>query len=39
MMDNNLVFVYLGGFLAVIGVAVVAYGVKSKTNAHVPAAT
>jgi hypothetical protein len=38
LMDNNLVFVYLGGFLAVIGIALVAYGAKLKTKAPTPAA-
>jgi len=38
LMENNLVFVYLGGFLAVIGVALVAFGAKSKTRAPSPAA-
>ena len=37
LMDNNLLFVYLGGFLAVIGIALVAFGAKSKTRAHATA--
>lgn len=37
LMDNDLTFLYLGGFLAVVGVALVAYGAIMK-KAQVPAA-
>lgn len=30
LMDNNATFIYLGGFLAVVGVALVAFGALSK---------
>lgn len=36
LMDNNPAFLYLGGFLAVVGVALVAYGAVMK-KAQVPA--
>jgi len=38
LMDNNSIFIYLGGFLAVVGIAVVAFGVVSKPKAQTPAA-
>ncbi len=38
LMDNNSTFIYLGGLLAVVGVALVAYGAMSKTKAQTPAA-
>lgn len=38
LMDNNSTFIYLGGFLAVVGVALVAYGAMMKSKAQVPAA-
>jgi xanthine/uracil permease len=31
LMDNNPTFIYLGGFLAVVGIALVAFGAVSKT--------
>jgi xanthine/uracil permease len=34
LMDNNPTFLYLGGFLAVVGLALVAYGAMMKTKAH-----
>jgi hypothetical protein len=37
LMDNNPTFIYLGGFLAVIGVAMVAFGAVSKTKGQAPA--
>jgi xanthine/uracil permease len=33
LMDNNPTFIYLGGALAVVGVALVAFGAVSKTKA------
>ena len=36
LMDNNSTFIYLGGLVAVIGIALVAYGALSKTNARTP---
>jgi len=38
LMDNNSTFIYLGGFLAVVGVALVVYGAMLKTNAQTPVA-
>jgi xanthine/uracil permease len=40
LMDNNPTFLYLGGFLAVVGIALVAYGamMKTKAQARTPAA-
>jgi hypothetical protein len=32
LMDNNPTFIYLGGFLGVVGVALIAFGAVSKTN-------
>jgi xanthine/uracil permease len=32
LMDNNPTFIYLGGFLALVGIIVVAYGAMSKTT-------
>jgi len=37
LMDNNSTFLYLGGFLAVVGIALVAYGATMK-KAQVPVA-
>jgi hypothetical protein len=37
-MDNNPTFIYLGGFLAVVGIALVAFGANSKMKAKIPAA-
>lgn len=34
LMDNNPTFLYLGGFLAVVGLALVAYGAMMKTKAQ-----
>jgi hypothetical protein len=39
LMDNNPTFLYLGGSLAVVGIALVAYGAVMRTKAQVPAAT
>jgi len=39
LMDNNTTFIYLGGTLAVVGVALVAFGAVSKTKARTPTAT
>ena len=36
LMDNNSAFIYLGGLLAAVGVALVAYGALSKTKAPTP---
>jgi hypothetical protein len=36
LMDNNPTFIYLGGFLAVLGIALVAFGAVSKTKARTP---
>ena len=36
LMDNNSTFIYLGGLLAAVGVALVAYGALSKTKARTP---
>ncbi len=33
LMDNNPTFIYLGGALAVVGIALVAFGAVSKTRA------
>ena len=33
LMDNNSTFIYLGGFLAVVGVALVVFGSVSKSKA------
>jgi len=38
LMDNNSTFIYLGGFLAVVGIALVAYGAMLKTKPQSPAA-
>jgi hypothetical protein len=40
LMDNNSTFIYLGGVLALLGVALVAYGTLSKTrpSASMPSA-
>jgi hypothetical protein len=32
-MDNNPTFIYLGGFLAAVGIAIIAFGAISKTKA------
>jgi len=37
LMDNNSTFIYLGGLVAVIGVALVAYGALSKAKAQASA--
>jgi len=37
LMDNNSTFIYLGGLLAAVGIALVAYGALSKTKARTPA--
>jgi xanthine/uracil permease len=39
LMDNNPTFIFLGGFLAVVGIALVAFGAISKTTAQTTAAT
>ncbi len=39
LMDNNPTFIYVGGFLAVVGIALVAFGAISKAKAQTPAAT
>ncbi len=36
LMDNNSLFILLGGFLAVLGVAMVAFGAVSKPKAQAP---
>jgi hypothetical protein len=36
LMDNNQTFIYLGGFLALLGVALVAYGALSKPKTQEP---
>jgi len=40
LMDNNPTFLYLGGFLAVVGIALVAFGatMKQEARATAPAA-
>jgi hypothetical protein len=38
LMDNNPTFLYLGGVLAVVGIALVAFGAISKTKAQTPVA-
>lgn len=38
LMDNNTVFVLLGGIIAVLGVGLVAYGAVLKPKAQAPAA-
>jgi hypothetical protein len=38
LMDNNATFIFLGGFLAVLGIALVAFGAISKTQARASAA-
>lgn len=38
LMDNNPTFIYLGGFLAIVGIALVAFGAVSKPKAQTPAA-
>ena len=37
LMDNNPTFLYLGGFLAVVGIALVAFGATMKRKAQAPA--
>jgi hypothetical protein len=37
LMDNNPTFLYLGGFLAVLGIALVAFGATMKQKAQAPA--
>ena len=37
LMDNNPTFLYLGGFLAVVGIALVAFGATMKQKAQAPA--
>ena len=39
LMDNNSIFIYLGGFLAVVGTALIVFGAISKPKAQTPAAT
>jgi len=34
LMDNNLTFVYLGGALAIVGIALIARGAMSETRAR-----
>jgi hypothetical protein len=38
LMDNNPTFIYLGGLLAVVGIAMVAFGAISRTKAQPSAA-
>jgi xanthine/uracil permease len=38
LMDNNPTFIYLGGFLAVVGIALVAFGAISKPKVPATAA-
>jgi len=38
LMDNNSTFIYLGGFLAVVGIALVAFGAVSKPKPQTSAA-
>jgi hypothetical protein len=35
LMDNNSTFIYLGGFMAIVGVVLVAYGATSKAKPQV----
>jgi hypothetical protein len=37
LMDNNSTFIYLGGVVAVLGIALVAYGAMSKAKAQASA--
>jgi len=37
LMDNNPTFLYLGGFLGVVGIALIAYGAIMKAKPQVPA--
>jgi xanthine/uracil permease len=39
LMDNNPTFIYLGGLLAVVGIALIVFGAISKTKARTPAVT
>ncbi|MHB8568345.1 MAG: hypothetical protein ACYC7D_14335 [Nitrososphaerales archaeon] len=39
LMDNNVTFIYLGGFLAVIGVALILFGAISKAKIRIPSDT
>ncbi len=38
LMDNNTAFIYLGAFVALVGIALVTYGVVSKPKFKTPAA-
>jgi xanthine/uracil permease len=37
LMDNNPAFIYVGGLVAVIGIAAIAFGALSKSKASTPA--
>jgi xanthine/uracil permease len=39
LMDNNPTFIYLGGFVALVGIVLIASGAVSKTKAQKPAGT
>ena len=39
LMDNNSTFIYLGGIVAVVGIALIAFGAISKTKVQTPVAT
>jgi len=36
LMDNNQTFIYLGGFVALVGIVLIAFGAVSKTKAQKP---
>ena len=37
LMDNNPTFIYVGGFIALVGIALIAYGAISKPKSTTPA--
>ncbi len=39
LMDNNPTFIYLGGAVAVVGIALIAFGAASKPKVKAPVAT
>ncbi|MGA2035834.1 MAG: hypothetical protein ABSG68_26605 [Thermoguttaceae bacterium] len=38
LMDNNTTFIYAGGLFAVVGLALIVFGARSKQRANNPAA-
>jgi xanthine/uracil permease len=39
LMDNNPTFIYVGGLVAIVGIALIAFGAASRTKVETAAAT